>query len=153
MDIVATIENDRITRIVINGYEILCNANLKDWDEIKSLLVKLTSMNVFTKRLPRPDPKKFIEKLVPNEKKLIISLSTDQFIPIKVLQNELGMKGRQIAGILANITKKARETDLAPDNESIYESKWEKGQFFYKLKKNQYIIEMLNMLKSGEKHD
>ena len=152
MDIVATIENDRITKIVINGYEILCNANLKDWDEIKSLLVKLRSMNVFTERLPHPDPKKFIGMLVPNEKKLITSLSTEQFIPIKVLQNELGMKGRQIAGILANITKKARKADLAPDNESIYESKWEKGQFFYKLKKSQDIIEILNMLKSGEKH-
>jgi len=152
MDIVATIENDRITKIIINGYEILCNANLKDWDEIKSLLVKLRSMNVFTERFPHPDPKKFIEMLFPNEKKLITSLSTDQFIPIKVLQNELGMRGRQIAGILANITKKARKTGLAHNNESIYESKWEKGQLFYRLKKNQYTIEALNMLKSGEKH-
>jgi hypothetical protein len=121
---------------------------LKDWSEIKSLLAKLKSMNVFTER---PDPDKFIKMLGPNEKKFITKLSTDQFISIKLLQNELGMKGRQIAGILANITKKAKKANLAHNNESIYESKWEKGQFFYKLKKNQYIIEILNKLKLGEK--
>jgi hypothetical protein len=152
MDIQGTIKGNKVIEIIINGYKISCNVDLKDWDMVQSLLEKLISLGVF--KLNIEDLiKDFIKKLKINEKRLISILSIDQFISIEELKGKLGMKGRQIAGILANITRKARETKLVSDNESIYESKWEKDQVFYKLKKNQYTIEILNMLKSGEKHD
>jgi hypothetical protein len=50
--------------------------------------------------------KAFVSSLKPNERKVLGVLPTRDFVCITDLRRQLNMNGRQLAGILANLTKK-----------------------------------------------
>jgi len=142
MSIKATIEGSRIVKVSVNGYEFPCDVVLEGWDEVKSLLERLISLGVF--RRPKTPSTSDIEKLISslgrNERRAIGILSIDQYTPMEKLRSELGMGGRQVAGVLANITRKARKLRLVGEGERIYESRWEKGQYHYRLREEFSIL-------------
>lgn len=142
MSIKATIEGDKVVKVNVNGYEFPCDVEVGKWDEMRSLLEKLIKLGAFKRKetLPVSSIVEFANSLTPNERKLIMTLPTDRYISMETLKKELGMNGRGVGALLANIDKKAFKYGLAPHGEMIYTSKWENGQYHYKLREEFKIL-------------
>ena len=108
MSIQALIEGERVTKVIVEGYEIQCDIPLEKWSEAKSLFEKLIELGAFRRAGASllSAMNAFVSSLKPNERKVLGVLPTRDFVCITDLRRQLNMNGRQLAGILANLTKK-----------------------------------------------
>ena len=144
-DINMEASGDTITKIKVRTVEIPCNAKVKDWPTIMDLLEKLGSLGAFVLR----ESSKVIEELAmslgENEKAVVNHLPIDDFIPKPSLDSATGLKGRQLAGVLANITKKAQKLGLVGKDEQIYNKQWVNDENQYQLRPK--FQELKNLVK------
>jgi hypothetical protein len=132
----AQIEGGKIVKVIVEGYEFPCDIPLEKWGEAESLFKKLVELGAFRKTGSSllSDMKAFVSSLKPNERKVLEALSTREFTPMTNLRNMLNMSGRQLAGVLANITKKARKHGLAGPLESVIETARIGSEQYYRLR-------------------
>jgi hypothetical protein len=136
MSIQALVEGERVTKVIVEGYEIQCDIPLEKWSEAKSLFEKLIELGAFRRAGASllSAMNAFVSSLKPNERKVLGVLPTRDFVCITDLRKQLNMNGRQLAGILANLTKKARKHGLVGSSGSIVETMRIGGEQCYRLK-------------------
>jgi len=149
MSVKAQVEGGKIVKVIVEGYEFPCDIPLEKWGEAESLFKKLVELGAFRKTGSSllSDMKAFVSSLKPNERKVLEVLSTREFTPITNLRNLLNMSGRQLAGVLANITKKARKYGLISSMESIIEVAKVGGEQCYRLKEK--FKDIKDLMRSG----
>jgi hypothetical protein len=135
---------ETITKIRVGTVEIPCNAQLKDWSAIKASLESLVERGVFILRESSKVFKELAKILVDSERKVIKQLPIEGWISKSDLDLAVGLKGRELAGVLANITRKARKLGLVSKPERIHDQKWENDENHYKLKPE--FEELKNMI-------
>ena len=123
-----------ITKIRVGSTEIPCNVDPKNWQTVRELIEKLVEVGVFIAPPSRDALKAFVNRLVDSERRVLRAMPVDQWIPKSQLDSMAGLEGRETAGVLANITKKARDEGIVGPNDTIYESTWRDGEYHYKLK-------------------
>jgi len=134
-----------ITKIRVRTVEIPCNAQMKDWSEIKASLESLVKLGAFVLRESSKVFEELAAILVENERNVIKNLPIEDFIPKSDLDSATGLKGRQLAGVLANITKKAQKLGLVGKNEQIYNKQWVNDEYQYQLRPK--FQELKNLIK------
>jgi len=139
------VEGEKIIEIVYEGLRIPCNAPREKIDDIERLLRELRKLGVFERG--EREYRDFLESLTNREKRIIKLLPTDDWISKEKLDREIGTKERETAGVLANLTRKAREHHVIGKGEYLIEKKWERGTLFYRLRKEfEKLKNMINML-------
>jgi hypothetical protein len=135
VSIKALVEEGRVTKVIVEGYEFQCDIPLEKWGEAESLLKKLIELGAFrrTGASLLSVMEAFVSSLKPNERKVLEVLLTRDSVCITDLKKQLNMNGRQLAGILANLTKKARKHGLVGSSGSIVETMRIGGEQCYRL--------------------
>jgi hypothetical protein len=124
MSIRALVEGGRVIKVLVGDYEFQCDIPLEKWGEAESLLKKLVELGAFRKTEVSllSDMNAFVSSLTPNERKVIEVLLTRDSVCITDLKKQLNVNGKQLAGILANLTKKAQKHGLVGSSGRIVET-------------------------------
>ena len=125
------IKGERVIEIIFEGIRIPCNAPDEKRSEIIELLKRLRELGVFTKGTTSYDD--FVASLTDKEREILKSLPVDEWLSKEDLDKIIGTKEREIAGVLANLTRKAREHQIIDRDGSLIEKKLDKGQLYYRL--------------------